>query len=89
MCFVHENNICERFLDFTDVSTDSTFYGSIQDDYLIDFRISIKLVGQTCDGATVMNGHVSSLRSCIISESCLHTLLCSYFSSTCTAEIVC
>ena len=60
---IDESKMCERFLRFTDVSNDRSsdgLFSHVQHE-INDFRIADKLIGQTYDGGSVMNGHVSGL----------------------------
>lgn len=55
---VYCTSLCED--GFTDISLDRTaswlFYHITN--VVDEFKISIKLIGQTCDGASVMSGHL-------------------------------
>lgn len=66
--FVKDGAACERFVGFTDVSSDRTAEGLFAHvtSFVEEFNISDRLVGQTYDGAAVMSSHLNGLQAKVL-----------------------
>lgn len=66
--YVYEGEVHERFIGFTDVSSDRTAAGLFCHvvNIVEEFQIQEKLVGQTYDGASVMSGHINGLQAKVL-----------------------
>ena len=73
--YVHEGKIEERFVGFTDVSTNRCFDGLFNhaQSVIFKFNLKTKLVAQTYDGASVMSGDLHGLQAKVL-ETCPHAL---------------
>ena len=69
--YVKDGDICERFLGFTDVSSDRTASALSEHVFhtLSTFNCEQKLVAQAYDGAATLSGHVSGLQS-LVKKKC-------------------
>lgn len=68
--YVHDGEVHERFVGFSDVSDDRTADGLFRHVVKIveEFQMKDKLVGQTYDGASVMSGHANGLQKKVLDE---------------------
>ena len=73
--YVHEGKIEERFVGFTDVSTNRCSDGLFNhaQSVISKFNLKPKLVAQTYDGASVMSGDLHGLQAKVL-ETCPHAL---------------
>jgi hypothetical protein len=62
--YIHDGNIQERFVGFTDISADRSSDGlfSHVQNVVSKFHLESKLVAQAYDGASVMSGHLNDLQ---------------------------
>lgn len=68
--YVYKGQIFERFLGFTDVSSDRTAAGLMKhvEEIVQMYSLEDKLAGQTYDGASVMSGHLSGLQKRVLNK---------------------
>jgi len=62
--------VCERFLRFGDVSDDWSVVGLMHcvDLVVEEYELRENLVGQPCNGASVMSGHLTGLQKQVLDK---------------------